>query len=92
MGGEGSMSHMIITMRINRALRRSKRRKFRKQKSLQSSHNQKWKYIEISEEELQKIKKEIKHKVQQQQLLYNSVAVILLIITVWVLYHFKQYL
>ncbi|HIP49730.1 MAG TPA: hypothetical protein EYG92_12305 [Lutibacter sp.] len=92
MGGEGSMSHMIISMRINRALRRSKRRKFRNQKISQvSTILRKWKKIEISEEELQQIKKEIKAKIQKDKRLYNLVAIALTLLFILLVYHFRAY-
>jgi len=93
MGGEGSMSHMIISLRINRALRRSKRRKFKNQKNFKASSNSKnWKHIAISEEELKQIKKEIRAKVSKDIRLYNWIAVILTLLFVLLLYHYRAYL
>ena len=92
MGGEGSMSHMIISMRINRALLRSKRRKFRNQKISQvSTILRKWKKIEISEDELKQIKKEIKAKIQKDKRLYNLVAIALTLLFIFLVYHFRAY-
>ncbi len=68
MAGEGSMLHMINTLKNNRNLRRSKRRKFRNQNS--SSLNTDEKPIvtlEISDEKLENIKQEIRMRVKKER-------------------------
>lgn len=92
MGGEGSMYHMIVSMRINRSLRRSKRRKFRNLKrQAVSAQVKKWKDVEISKTELQQIKKEIRAKISKEKRMYNLVALVLSLLFSFIAYYFRAY-
>ncbi len=69
MGGEGSMLHMINTLKNNRNLRRSKRRKFRNDNTSSSGyHRNKFVSPDISDEKLKSIKEDIRRRVKREKL------------------------
>jgi hypothetical protein len=77
MPGEGFMLHMINTLRDNRRLKRSIRRKFKKGETVDATH-QDWEIqqLNISEEELQKVIDKIKKSIDKEnktQLIIGSI-------------------
>lgn len=89
MPGEGGMLHAIKTIANNRALKRSQRQKSWK-KTVDNYKFKKTKYsfdsIKLTDEELKKVKTEIKLKIQKQKRKEAFLAIILTIIFFIALY------
>lgn len=93
MGGEGSMLHMINTLKNNRNLRRSRRRKFKNAKDeVNASIEWQYKAPNISDEKLEQIKNEIRLQTQKDQKKHFILSVALFMLFILVLSVFWKYI
>ncbi len=89
MGGEGSMLHMINTIKANRALRRSKRRKFKNSNMSMTSYKDRYvKEVEISDKDLLIIKEQIKTKIKRDRRKHLVFSVVLFSIFIFIVVHY----
>lgn len=80
MGGFGSMSHAISSMKANMALRKSKRTQKSKNYQKGNYKEREFNFPKVSEKELEKIKADIRAKGKRQRLIENSIIAILTLI------------
>lgn len=93
MAGEGSMLHTINTLKNNRNLRRSKRRKFRNQNSSSLNYGENpIVTLKISDEKLQIIKKKIRLRIKKDKRKNLIMSSILFSIVALLLLYFWRYL
>jgi len=93
MSGAGSMLDMQNTLRNNRNLKRSKRRKFRNEGSLSSDYKKnRFESVDISDEKLQIIKKEIRLRIKKDKRKNLIISSILFSIVALILLYFWKYL
>ena len=97
MGGEGSMLHAINTIRANRALRGSKRRKFRNKMLRLKFQNSSKRNInsykkDISKEDLEKVKNQIRLQIIKDQEKSYILSIIFLCVFVLILSYFWTYI
>lgn len=93
MGGEGSMQLSIYTLKSNRALRRSKQRRFLNggvEKPTRYIHKRL--YPQLSDKELEAVKKSIRAKIRRRNLIVNSIGSILFIISALVVLLFWNHI
>jgi len=92
MGGSGSLMHMNVSMKQNRANRPSNKQKFRSNNGdvHSKNHAEALHYKEVSKEELERIKKDIREKSRAEQrkliVLFIVVAVLISILMIVTFY------
>ena len=77
MGGEGSMIHMIQTLRNNRELRRSKKRLFQNRNGEIKTHYREIKTKEFTQEQIEKSIKQIQKRSKRERIWKNVIYSIL---------------
>lgn len=85
MGGEGSMQAMKTILENNRSLLR-KKRMFDEKSSTTKNSNTKLEFKEIAQEDLEKVKQNIRKKAQQEQRMYRLIFVVLAVIVITAFY------
>lgn len=97
MAGEGFMLHTINTLKANRALRRSKRRKFRNETLKSTSRNSEKIEInrfkkDISSVALEEVKHQIRIQIKKDQKKYFVISIILFSLTALILSYYWKYI
>lgn len=93
MGGEGNILHMIQTLKNNRRLKKSIRRKFKNGEIVESTHKD-WQLYkpDVTEKEMEEIIEKIRLKVQRQNKVYSYMRFVLFAILIAVIAYFWKYL
>lgn len=97
MSGAGSMLNMQNTLKSNKDLRRSKRRKFRNETLISTSQNSAKREInrfkkDISKEDLEGVKKQIRIQIKKNQKKYFVLSIVLFSVFMLILSYFWTYI